>query len=64
MSVFRAKRGGQIVPEPRNHLKAGPGNEVRRFFARAGWKELSGETVKDKRRHADSRDLSAPVAAL
>ena len=50
MSVFRAKRGGQIVPEPRNHLKAGPGNEVRRFFARAGRKELIGETVKDKRR--------------
>ena len=23
------------MPEPRNHLKAGPGNEVRRFFARA-----------------------------
>ena len=35
-----------------------------RFFARAGRKELIGETVKDKRRHADSRDLSAPVAAL
>ena len=52
------------MPEPRNHLKASPGNEVRRFFARAGRKELIGETVEDECRHPDSRDLSAYVTAL